>query len=36
MPLSTLFGVVGTFGLVCALLMFAFAKPLTRLMGGIK
>jgi POT family proton-dependent oligopeptide transporter len=35
MPLSTLFGVVGVFGLVCALLMFAFTKPLTKLMGGV-
>ena len=36
MSLSTLFGVVGAFGLACAVLMFAFNKPLTRLMGGVQ
>jgi hypothetical protein len=36
MPLSTLFGVVGSFGLACAALMFAFDKPLTKLMGGVR
>ena len=36
MPLSTLFGVVGAFGLACAALMFAFTKPLTKLMGGVR
>jgi POT family proton-dependent oligopeptide transporter len=36
MPLSTLLGVVGAFGIVCGVLMFAFTKPLTRLMGGIR
>jgi POT family proton-dependent oligopeptide transporter len=36
MPLSTLFGVVGSFGIACGVLMFLFTKPLTRLMGGIR
>ena len=36
MPLSTLFGVVGAFGIACGGLMFAFTKPLTKLMGGVR
>jgi POT family proton-dependent oligopeptide transporter len=36
MPLSTLFGVVGAFGVACGVLMVLFTKPLTRLMGGVR
>jgi POT family proton-dependent oligopeptide transporter len=36
MPLATLLGVVGAFGIACGVLMFAFTKPLTRLMGGVR
>ena len=35
MPLPTLFGVVGGFGLVAGVVMFALAGPIKRLMGDV-
>ncbi len=36
MPLSTLFGVVGSFGIACGVILLLFSKPLARLMGGVR
>jgi len=35
MPLPTLFGVVGGFGLVAGMVMFVLAGPIKRLMGDV-
>jgi POT family proton-dependent oligopeptide transporter len=35
MPLPTLFGVVGAFGLAASMVMFLLARPIKRLMGGV-
>lgn len=36
LPLPSLFGVVGAFAIVAGLVLAFFAKPITRLMGGVK
>jgi POT family proton-dependent oligopeptide transporter len=36
MPLSELFGVVGLFAAVAGVVMWFFARPIRRLMGGVK
>ena len=36
MPLTTLFGYVGAFGIAVGVIMLAVSRPVTRLMGGVK
>jgi POT family proton-dependent oligopeptide transporter len=36
MPLPTLFGAIAAFGIGAGLVMFALARPITRLMGDVK
>ncbi|MCC6391200.1 MAG: MFS transporter, partial [Bryobacterales bacterium] len=36
LPLTSLFGAVGGFAIIAGLLLAVFARPITKLMGGVK